>query len=702
MKNIFKILVICLLVVLCLASCNGGGGDGGGTDSKYKVTLVTGAGAQVVGENPVYVENGGSCDFVVRLEPSYVFHSAKSHGREVGSFDANTATFTVSDVRGDMRIEFNTSKIANTYYYDLNGGNVNSSSGNMTATDYYVATVAGDDVKVSLKSEYADRIGVASTFWDDGSFTRAGFILKEYNTKADGSGEGFGLGSKFPLNLESTVLYCIWERESDKSDFEYCYFAFPRPDGVTAKTAPHWVEEGVMITKYNGNSKTVTIPEKLDDKYVIAIGEGAFLHKDIETLVMGRRILKIEDNAFVGCDKINTIYYPDGIYSIGNGAFDSASYTNLHNLYVNATIAPRYSAGDGAFAMKFARLLSNSDKKRIIVIAGSSAYQGLSSEYMEALLDGEYCVVNFGTTRTTHGYMYLEAMQYYAKEGDIILYAPENSSYMMGERRLYYKTLRDMEGMYNIFRHIDIANYENVFGAFCALNSGVSEEEPDFKISPRYTRAENSYEEIINNTAMNAYGEYGYYKREGYFDSSNYKDAYLITLNNRFKSRFEGAWNNIANQQANFDYKDLNNPTWCSVDDAEYKDQMNRVIGLAKSSGAKVYFSFAPADASSLCSEARENIVAWCDSYDRFIESTYDFDGIMGKSVNYIMNRQYFYDCAFHPNDYGRTYRSYTLYRDISEELGLENIKGMYDAGVNFEGCLFENTVSGEPLYPAY
>jgi hypothetical protein len=150
------------------------------------------------------------------------------------------------------------------------------------------------------------------------------------------------------------------------------------------------------------------------------------------------------------------------------------------------------------------------------------------------------------------------------------------------------------------------------------------------------------------------------------------------------------------------DYKDESNITWCSIDDPYYKDQMNRVIALAKSSGAKVYFSFCPVDYSSLCDEAKANPDMWYKAYDEFILDTYCFDGITGTSGNYVMNRRYFHDCAFHPNDYGRTYRTYTLYRDVCDIIGKTDIKGIYDVGRNFEGCLFEDGSDGTPIIPAY
>jgi len=584
---------------------------------------------------------------------------------------------------------------ASVIYYDTNGGVANMDSKNLSATKYYTVTESGGRVRLEYKSAYYDKVGAASLFYDDGSFTREGYVLREFNTKADGSGEGYSFGSKFPMNNDYTTLYCIWAEESAHSDFEYEIVDLPLPEG--AKDVPHWVETGAVITKYNGDAREVVIPEKLDGRYVTAIAAGAFVDKSLDTLVLSRRILKIEDGTFTGCSALTTIYYPDSIYYIGNAAFDGSSWENVKNFYVNATMAPRYNAFEGsAFSLKLTRFLMNEGKKRIVFIAGSSAYMGLSGEYLEALLDGTYTVVNFGTTRTTHGTMYLEAMGSIANENDVVIYAPENSAYMLGEPRLYWKTLRDLEGMYNIFRCIDISNYENVLGAFSSINRGEQDEE--FEVmwgNGRYYRNACTYEDVINVTGINEYGEILNSKCDGYVNASNYKDNYKITLNHRIKSMYEGYFGD-ANPNEEDPYT---SEKWCSLTDARYKDIMNAVIDTARGSGAKVYFSFAPADADKLLDEAKADIGEWCSAYNNLILDTYTFDGIVGSSKNYIFNHQYFYDNAYHTNYYGRVWRTYTLYSDLADILGITEIKNYNAAGTEFDGCKFESVSDNAPLY---
>ena len=61
-------------------------------------------------------------------------------------------------------------------------------------------------------------------------------------------------------------------------------------------------------------------------------------------------------------------------------------------------------------------------------------------------------------------------------------------------------------------------------------------------------------------------------------------------------------------------------------------------------------------------------------------------------------DHKYFYDCAYHVNDYGRTYRTYGLYRDIAEIIGIIDVKGIYSLGRDFEGCMFEDGSDGTPV----
>ena len=741
---------------------------------EFKVALSVDEGAIVVGEPILYVKEGESATFTIKLKSGYAFLSCTG-----GTYDPADNTLTVENVNRNISLTLKTKEFEDTseytyyfrgkdgdstsiadgsiirggseltlsannddmpfvgwsygYYledggeliskdrkititlseqyslegaiiriyanyldigtitYYANGGTIAADTPNATDNKYYKTKISAGTLHVQYSSVYTDKVKSASLFYDDGTFYRDGYVLKEYNTLPDGTGESYTLGAKMSFAIDR--LYCIWSEVTPKEQFTFEEISLPMPAGVNSTKAPHWMSEGVMITSYNGDDDTVTIPEYVmingQKRYVTAIGEGAFNNKNVKTVVLSKYILKVSDGAFVNCSLLNSLYYPDSIYYIGNGAMDSVTYLSLKHLYVNATIAPRYANNsDGAFAIKLARLLFTESYNRIIVLGGSSNYQGLASEYLESLLDGEYKVVNFGTTRTTNGMIYLEAMGYYAKSTDVILYAPENSAYMLGERELYWKTLRDLEGMNNIFAHVDISGYTNVFGAF-----------GDFNQNYKYAKAPTRYEEICENAYTNEYGEYQNALRGDYVNDAKYIDTYYITLNERFKSRYDIMWND-KNQSEHKDYTDPNDPTWCSINDEYYTSAMNRAISAAKESGAKVYFSFCPSDASRLVAGA--DTLNWAREYEKMIEESFDFDGALGEVWSYMFDHRYFYDCAFHLNDYGRTYRTYQMYVDLCEFLEIDTVKGIYDCGTDFEGCVFEVGSLGRPIYEVY
>lgn len=581
----------------------------------------------------------------------------------------------------------------NRLYYDANGGTVNRSSQNITegmredtATNprYYEATVTGSSVLVVMKQTYLDYCESASAFWDDGTFRRDGYLLKEYNTKADGSGDAYSPGSKvYHVTGDGSylTLYCIWEKCADASLFTVEDTTYAAPKGVNRAYIPEWCERGVKITGYTGSLPTLAIPETIGGKTVIGIAAGAFVNATFDTLVLPRTLEFVEDGAFVGCSSLTTLYFPDSIYSIKNEAFDAATYRNFRNFIVGATMAPRLSATEwGSMSVKLSRLLASEEQNRIVIVAGSSAYQGIGTAYLERLLDNRYRVVNFGTARTMNGAFLLEAVAAYVHAGDTVLYAPENSAYMMGERELYWKTVYLTEGMYNLWRNVDISKYTNLFDAFTDYNQN----------HERYTRQPTTYEAVVKRApAMDKYGDYQAENRAAYCREKGYYDTYYVTMNERYKSKDEGDWKDEENQGANKDYKDPDNKTWVTITDPYFVEAMNRAILRVKERGADVYFSFCPVDADKLVDEARS--LSHFAAYDQMIADTYAFDGVVGASVDYCMAHKYFYDNAFHPNDYGRTYRTYTLYTDLCAVLGISSVHGMRDVGTNFAGCLFES-----------
>jgi hypothetical protein len=347
------------------------------------------------------------------------------------------------------------------------------------------------------------------------------------------------------------------------------------------------------------------------------------------------------------------------------------------------------------------------DRNRLIFISGSSSYQGLSTPYLEALLGGESAVINFGTTRTAHCALYLEAISHYTHEGDIVVYSPENSTFLMGDRTLYYKTLRDLDGMNNIYRYVDISHYvdasgggKGVFSAFGDYNQGnpYNEESEVGKqnVTAYYSRPAVYYEQICERAGkMNKYGDDIAAAKESYVVEKNYLHAYTVTLNEYMRNHNEGKWSAAGSQN---DYH--NTEFWSNVLAEPYLSLMRHAVARAKSGGAKVYFGFAPTDAGALIDEVN---AAWLARFDTLFASAYGFDGALGKSADFIYDHRYFYDCAFHTNNYGRPIRTYQLYIDLCAYLGIEEVAKYNQYGFSFLGCKFDEKRSPlDPLYPVY
>ena len=80
--------------------------------------------------------------------------------------------------------------------------------------------------------------------------------------------------------------------------------------------------EAIEITKYDGFGGNVVIPDTIDGKDVVQIGEKAFYYDQFTTSVkMGKNIKYIQYNAFYHCDNLRTVDFNDGLRAIYGMAF---------------------------------------------------------------------------------------------------------------------------------------------------------------------------------------------------------------------------------------------------------------------------------------------------------------------------------------------------------------------------------------------
>ncbi len=672
----------------------------------HTVTISTGAPhCQIIGESSVTVPAGGTATFRVMLTASYVLEP------EIGSYDAINGYYTIEGVSEDLSITLapiyvQSYKVTVTDAdasingrHDVgigssltlapdasrgefigwssgarlaNGGKLFSGEAELVFTPSanvsLYANYATDHERYLLYDLNGGRTDTDATTYlqaldtsfytapnslnDRKLFTRAGYALLEYNTKADGTGTGYSLGSKIKLSGGVTTLYCIWAEETDARFFT------TQPTAVAVNGRP---VVGLSITGYTGTASEVVIPETVDGEPVIQIASGAFRDASFTSVFLTNNLVDVQRNAFSGCGNLETVYLSDSVLRIPDNAFDTATYGGLRNLYINAVREPVFCSGyDGAYRIKWDRLIEGSDGDMIVYVSGSSGLHGLATEYLEALLDQRYTVVNYGTVRTTNALFYLEAVSHFTDEGDIVIWGPENSEYQFGGNALTYKLFRDLEGSLNAFRYVDISNYELVFSAFSEYQS------------KRLSMSSSSYDR--HGTHVDENGDYQDAEHRMYNQRPYADSPFDVTLED-MKSTIEVVGGS----------KDNTPPIPLDT----HATLVKRILGQIAETGAVSYFGFCTVDAGALVSPG--NTAAGQAAYDAMIREIFGIE-LLGSVSDHIFPTEYFYKAnasSFHVNDYGRAKNTYQLYLELCEKLNLTP-KGSRALGTDFDGCLFE------------
>lgn len=134
-------------------------------------------------------------------------------------------------------------------------------------------------------------------------------------------------------------------------DFKYKVTIFP--DFINGGQS-----EGIEITKYDGFGGNVVIPDTIDGKDVVTIGEKAFYYDQFTTSVkMGSKVRFIKSQAFYHCDNLSTVEFSDGLQVIYPKAFAYTAKLNSVHL-PDSTLAVL----EGAFSYSGVKDLALSNK----------------------------------------------------------------------------------------------------------------------------------------------------------------------------------------------------------------------------------------------------------------------------------------------------------------------------------------------------
>lgn len=319
-------------------------------------------------------------------------------------------------------------------------------------------------------------------------FTRPGHTLTGWNTRPDGSGTAVGLGSRVEP-AQGLTLYAQWSAWSPAELFL-------------------WREEaeGVTVTAYLGAEDTVTIPAELDGQPVRVIAAGAFQNAACETVILPDTLYTLEDGAFRG-SALSVLYLFDNIRAISDAVFEGCE--NLSTLHLNALEAPVYSGTYyDTFQDKFDRLVSLSDRKKIVLFAGSSVRFGFDSAALDAAFP-DYEVVNMGVFAYTSAMPQMDLILSCMGEGDILLHCPEfdvTDLQFCTDNDIEFRFFNMMESNYDTLALLDLRRYGAVF---TPLGKYLAVKDPMTKKS--YALSAADFDEDGNPVDSPSYNEYGDY-----------------------------------------------------------------------------------------------------------------------------------------------------------------------------------------------
>lgn len=298
--------------------------------------------------------------------------------------------------------------------------------------------------------------------WCFKTFDREGYVPIEYNTKPDGSGRVYSLGSRIFEDAKTVDIYVIWAKETAADDF------------VMSRTTGD-DRAGVTLEKYIGTDEIVVIPENIDGLPVRNVSGGCFENSGITEVVISRNVMTVERRAFVGCERLKTVYMCDSVENVYDDSFIGCA--ELSDLRMIAVLPPVYSNHlIGTTVRRFELLYSTrkDDRTNIIFYGGSSIFQGIDGSTISEMFNTSFFrIINGGQNAYVSGAFMLDLYSSFMKRSDVMVYIPEYSA-LVYSNEWELPTWIVLEEFYDAFRFIDLRDYTGVFGAFRDFQHGSS------------------------------------------------------------------------------------------------------------------------------------------------------------------------------------------------------------------------------------
>lgn len=444
-------------------------------------------------------------------------------------------------------------------------------------------------------------------------FVREGYLQTGWNTKADGSGEYIGFGSR----CVEKELYAQWEKEAEESDFSYIC-----------------TQESAIVTGYYGQGIRCVLPDTLGGKAVREIRQGAFANAAFTEFVCSSTVQTIEAGAFENA-RVEIVTLFDNLLKISDESFRGCP---VRTLYLNARRVPVYAGSYfSAFPDKCERLFSLQGKK-IVLFSGSSGRYGYDSEAIDESF-AEYDVVNMGTYAYTNARPQLDIIRQAMEEGDILVEAPEFDAAAQqfcesNELDRFFFSLTETD--YKLVALLDLRQYTGVFEA---LNEYLYEhgrmEERDYSYLP------SEYDDDGNRIDYPTYNKYGDYilKRP---NSEKDEMHRIIPADYTVETITVQRIKTLDQQLAHFTEK-----------------------------GITVLFTYAPRNRSSLTENSTPEQIF---EIEMLLKQNLSVP-VISDIEESLYAGIYFYEIDNHLSDEGVVLRTERLINDLTEWLGRENIK---------------------------
>ena len=447
---------------------------------------------------------------------------------------------------------------------------------------------------------------------------RDGYTLLGWNTRADGSGEHVGLGSRVTVpEGERALLYAEWAPWTDAALFTW-----------------EETEGGAALISYTGEKAvgSLVLPARIGGKEVVRVAAGFAPALRAETLVLPPTLQAVEAGAFAA-PQIGEIYLFDNIAQISDACF--AGGEGIATVHINAARKPCFIewTDNSFFAEGMDRLILNADKKKMVFFAGCSFSYGLDSPMVEYAFGGEYVVCNMGITGGTNATFQLDCITRYLGEGDVFIHAPEemNPHQLLHTTSATTRMFQMVESNYDLLAMADLSGVEGFWDAFAESNALRDE------LTPGEYTDRNSH-----------YNEYG--------------DIDTLRPDSPPGSRFET--------------KSVFRPDYVGPGTASLA-RLNEYYGRIEDKGARVFFSYAPANASAF-SAAEYASRSW-ETFDAFIRGGLDARfPVISAVEDYILDGQYFFDTDYHLTVHGAQLRTQRLIDDIRVALAKEREGGQH------------------------